>query len=472
MKTHRLTRHGLGTLCAVALTAGCAGDAAGPSSPVAPTVLSSSVASNPHNVISAIVSASVRDADSVAVRFRVIDGGSGSDSVTPAVIAEASEDSVIVPVLGLLPSTRYSLAAVAYGNGSASTGQPLELTTQALPADVPRYTAGGSSPSPGFVVFAFGVYGLVIDNTGRVVWYRRFPEGIGLSFAPQPNGRYTARLVTPLPNDIESWIEIDPLGRVARTLGCTGRLQPRFHDLIVEQNGDYWIMCDEVRTMDLSDVGGVGNAIVTGTAVQHIADDGLPLFHWSPFDHFAITDVDLRERTDRIVNWTHGNSLDIDTDGNLLVSFRNLNEITKIDVPSGRVLWRLGGLRNQFTIVDSPMPAFAQQHSVRTVGRGALVLLDNVGNPTESEAERYELDDRAMTARLVRAYAAVPRVVTQIGGSTQPLPGGRTLVSFGTAGRVEEYDATGNVVWRIQGNAGYVFRAVRIQSLCSPVPTR
>ena len=471
MTTDRLTRLGLGTLCAV-LAGGCADDTAGPSSSLVPTVLSSSVAANPQNVISAIVLATVRDADSVAVRFRVVGEASGGDSVTAAVVAVANEVTVGVPVLGLLPSTRYSLTAVAYGKGKATTGQPLDLTTDALPADVPRYTAGGSSPSAGFVVFAAGAYGVVIDNTGRVVWYRRFPEGIGLSFAPQPNGRYTARLVTALPNDIESWIEIDALGRVVRTLGCFGNLQPRFHDLIVEPNGDYWIMCDEVRTMDLSAVGGVADANVTGTAVQHIADDGLPLFRWSPFDHFSITDVDQRERTDRIVNWTHGNALDVDTDGNLLVSFRNLNEITKIEVPSGRVLWRLGGLRNQFTIVDSPLPAFAHQHSVRAISPGALVLLDNVGNPTESGAERYELDEREMTARLVRSYAALPRVVTQIGGSTQPLPGGRTLVSFGTAGRVEEYDATGNVVWRIQGNAGYVFRAVRIQSLYSAVPTR
>ena len=73
-----------------------------------------------------------------------------------------------------------------------------------------------------------------------------------------------------------------------------------------------------------------------------------------------------------------------------------------------------------------------------------------------------------MTARLARSYTSQPRVVTQIGGSTQPLPRGRTLVSFGTAGRVEEYDAEGRVVWRIEGNAGYVFRAQRIPSLYSP----
>ena len=48
------------------------------------------------------------------------------------------------------------------------------------------------------------------------------------------------------------------------------------------------------------------------------------------------------------------------------------------------------------------------------------------------------------------------------------MPDGRTLVSFGTAGRVEEYDATGNVVWRIEASPGYVFRAQRMKSLYQP----
>jgi hypothetical protein len=59
-------------------------------------------------------------------------------------------------------------------------------------------------------------------------------------------------------------------------------------------------------------------------------------------------------------------------------------------------------------------------------------------------------------------------VVTEIGGSVQDVAGGRTLVSFGTAGRVEEYDAAGRVTWRIDGNAGYIFRAQRIRSLYAP----
>ena len=74
---------------------------------------------------------------------------------------------------------------------------------------------------------------------------------------------------------------------------------------------------------------------------------------------------------------------------------------------------------------------------------------------------------RARTARLVQSFGT-PGVSTTIGGSVQALPDGHTLVSFGTAGRVEEYDARGQIVWQIVGNPGYVFRAQRIRSLYAP----
>jgi hypothetical protein len=176
----------------------------------------------------------------------------------------------------------------------------------------------------------------------------------------------------------------------------------------------------------------------------------------------------VAERTGANVNWTHGNSIDLTPDGNLLISFRSLGEITKVDTRSGAVIWRLGGLQNQFTFLDTSTRPFARQHSVRSCAAGEIAILDNVGDPAQSRAERYVIDEESRTARLVQAYSAIPGVVTQIGGSVQPLPGGRTLVSFGTEGRVEEYDADGRLTWRIEGNAGYVFRAQRIGSLYTP----
>ena len=70
------------------------------------------------------------------------------------------------------------------------------------------------------------MYGVVIDNTGRVVWYHRFVNGPGLSFMAQPMGRYLARPPTPAVGDMEPWVELDPLGNVTRTMGCARGLQP------------------------------------------------------------------------------------------------------------------------------------------------------------------------------------------------------------------------------------------------------
>ncbi|HSJ15770.1 MAG TPA: arylsulfotransferase family protein [Longimicrobiales bacterium] len=454
-----------GYLPAAALlsAAGCASDGIGPAIAPVPVIEQSAVAANPHNVLSAVVVVRAQDADSVAVRFGI--AGQPLTSATPAVRPAA--ESFRVPVLGLLSATPYRLQAVAYGGGHAGAGDTLALTTGTLPDDLPAYVTEGTDPAPGYVVFAALQYGLVIDNTGRVVWYRHFPDGLGINFQAQPDGRYAALPPPPQTGQPAAWVELDALGDVVRTLTCAHGLAPRFHDLLAQPDGSYWILCDDTRTIDLSAAGGAAAARVTGTVVQHFDATGALQFEWSVFDHFAITDLPPAELAVPSINWTHGNALDLDTDGNLLVSFRNLSEITKIDTGTGVVIWRMGGVRNQFTFEDITPPAFARQHGVRSTSPGTLILLDNLGDPGDSRAKRYSYDAAAYTARLMSAYGSQPPITAQLGGTTQPIPGGRVLVSFGSGARVAEYDAAGNERWRIM-DPGYVFRAQRIESLYAP----
>ena len=434
----------------------------GPQAPAPPLVVHAAIRPGPHNVLSVVVAVTFLNTDSAAVRFGPV--GEGFDSVTAA--TPLSSDSAALPILGLLPETSYRLQVVAYGEGPSSTGDTLSFTTGSLPTDLPVYSAGGSDPSPGYVVFAADPYGLVIDNTGRVVWYRQLDGGTTLNFQAQPTGRYTTSPIAPVPGDPTPWVEYDPLGNEARRLGCVDGLKSRFHDLAEQPDGSYWLMCDETRIMDLTPYGGQ-TAAVTGTVVQHIDATGARLFTWTPFDHFAITDLDSASRTGVVVNWTHGNAIDFDTDGNLLVSFRSLSEITKINRASGAVLWRMGGRANQFTITGTSVP-FVGQHGLRLVGSGQLQLLDNQGEPGGSQAERYVLNEAGRTAHVSASYSSGPPVTALLGGSTQALPGGRILVAYGDGGRVQEYDAAGIIVWEIYGDPGYVFRAQRIASLYHP----
>lgn len=457
-----LTGLGIPMSFACLLAAGCGSDLAlRPAALEPPGILSSAVTGNATNVLSAVVTARVTGADSVAVRYGL--AGQALDSTTPGV--PPSHDDVRIPVLGLHAETTYDVQLVAHGGGQTTVGKVFAFSTGSLPHDLPRFVAGGSDPTPGFVVLAAGNYGLVIDNSGRVVWYHHFGNGPGLNFQAQPMGRYVARPPAPA-GHLAPWVEVDPLGNLTRTLGCARGLQPRFHDLLALADGSYWIMCDETRLVELS-----GQQLrVTGTVVQHVDEGGALLFEWSPFDHFvfAIADLDPADLTGTSVNWTHGNALDLDVDGNLLVSFRSLSEITKIDTRTGNVIWRMGGPRNEFAFAGVAVPAFARQHGVRTPGPGQVLLLDNLGDPTRSSAKRFIYAEGSRSAWLAGSYGSLPPVTALLGGTTQDLPGDRVLVSFGSAGRVEEYDATGRVVWRIEGETGYVFRAQRIGSLYQP----
>jgi hypothetical protein len=429
-----------------------------------PLIAHTIVTQNATNVLSVFVTAHVHDADSVIVRFGV---NTAIDSTTPAF--PTNGDSALVPVLGLLPSSTYGAQLVAFNACGSSLSETLTFVTSALPSDLPVYSTFGTAPSPGFVVFAAASYGLAIDNSGRVVWYRRFPNGPGLNFQPQPNGRYAARPPAAA-GETASWVEIAVGGEITRMLACAHGYPPRMHDMIAEPDGSYWLLCDETRTMDLSAQGESPHARVLGTNVQHHAANGDSLFEWSPFDHFDV-DVSVLQTADRtmpVINWTHGNALDVDKEGNLLVSFRNLSEVTKIDARTGAVMWRMGGRNNQLTFDDVTAPAFVGQHGLRATGAGQLMLLDNLGDPLGSRAERYEVDDVRHVAHLSGSFAAPPGLIGLIGGSTQSLPDGHTLVSFGNGNAVQEYDTQGNVVWRIVGNSGYIFRAQRIRSLYRP----
>lgn len=426
-----------------------------------PSISLAALQENPTNVLSMFVHARLTGADSIVVRF----GESPNlDDKTPAF--EVEQDSAAAVVLGLFPSTSYDARVVAFNQCGADSSGVLKLTTKALPADIPTYSASGLAPRPGFIVLAAGNYGLVLDNSGRVVWYRQFPTGPGLNFQAQPNGRYVAR-PNAAPGSAAAWVEVGPDGSITRTLTCTNGLPPRMHDMIALTDGSYWVLCDETHAIDFSSLGR-GTLQVTGTQAQHLTASGNLIFSWSPFDHFDIdlNDLQAGDVTSTSVNWTHGNALDIDEDGNLLLSFRNLNEVTKIDVRTGDVIWRLGGSHNQFTFANVSAPAFSRQHGVRSSGHGVL-LLDNLGEKT-SRAERYELNEGIRVAQLSNAFTSSQGAIALIGGSTQALPGSHWLVSFGNGSGVEEYDSAGNVMWRLNGSPGYVFRAQRIRSLYRP----
>jgi hypothetical protein len=413
----------------------------------------------PENVISAAVLVRATGYDSAAIEYRA---GSDPAQTTPAV-AFAGDTLVRIPVLGLDTATTYTFRIVLAASGAADrVVDSLSFATGSLPAWIPAIGAIGTSSEAGYLALSLPDGVVMVDNAGTVVWYHQATPSVLHSFQAHPAGVYTLSGNTAAAQT--QFLLLNALGEEIGTLACVGR-PTRFHEVLVAAGGDAWLLCDETRTMDLTAEGGNAAAQVTGTVVQHLTAEGALDWEWNAFDHFAITDLPQADRTGHNVNFTHGNGLGFDTDGNLLLGFRSLSEMTKVDVATGAVLWRFGGLANEFTIANDPKGQFERQHGVRAAGAGRVQALDN-GLVAPSRLVRYQLDTGTMTATMDWQFIDAPTTWTSVGGSTQYHPDGHATVSFGQAGRVIEVDGSGNRAWEVTGLDGvYVFRVQRLGSL-------
>ena len=441
-------------LCLAA--AGCASNDSQAPEPLA--YHGATVEAIPQNVLAAAVLVRAVGFDSSYIEWS---DGTGPAARTPAV-GFGGDTLARVPVLGLDTATHYSfrIGLIRAGTPDALP-DTLAFTSGSLPDWIPAIGSLGTSGEPGYLAISLPNGAVIVDNTGKVVWYHYSPNGALNSFQAHPRGVYTI-LSTDSPEP--GFLTLNALGEETGTLACDGR-PTRFHDLLIDAGGDSWLLCDESRTMDLSGIGGNPAATVTGTVVQHLSPAGTLLWEWNTFDHFDITDLPMADRTGPNVNFTHGNGIGFDTDGNLLLGFRSLNEVTKVDRTTGAILWRFGGLRNEFTILNDPKGVFEHQHGVRLAGPGQVQLLDN-GVVAPSRLVRYLVNPVAHTALMEWEFIDAPATWTAVGGATQYHPDGHATVSFGRAGRVIEVDEAGNRVWELTGLDGlYVFRAQRLSSL-------
>ena len=203
--------------------------------------------------------------------------------------------------------------------------------------------------------------------------------------------------------------------------------------------------------MNLSSIGGPSNGVVVGGIVQELElPSGRVLFEWRSLDHVGVEESHSGFNTKGAYDYFHINSIELDADGNFLISARNTWAIYKIDRGSGNIIWRLGGKKSDFAM--GPGTAFAWQHDARHHGASdqLVSLFDDGAAPQvqpQSKALVLALDTKQMRATLHRKYTHAPPVLSHALGSTQILPNGNVLVGWGTAPWLSEYTAGGALVF-------------------------
>ncbi|MBL6944738.1 MAG: aryl-sulfate sulfotransferase [Bacteroidales bacterium] len=274
------------------------------------------------------------------------------------------------------------------------------------------------------------------DKFGVPIFFRKTQNNC-LNFHMMPNGSLAYARNDYANPENEKYFFMDSSYVVVDSVKTGNGYNMDGHDILLMENGHYLLMSYDPQPVDMSLVvlGGNPNAIVVGLILQEVDHNETVYFQWRSWDHFQITDAtnDIN-LWGSYIDYVHGNAFEFDMDGNLLLSSRHLDEITKINYQTGNVIYRFGLLskNNQFTINNDPN-GFSHQHDVRVLSNGNITLYDN-GNlhPYQfSQALEYSIDELTMTADLVWFYQHNPDVYGPATGSYRRAADGKNLIGWG-----------------------------------------
>lgn len=268
---------------------------------------------------------------------------------------------------------------------------------------------------------------MILDNAGAPVFFRPL-DNAAVDFKKQDNG-----LLTYFNLSYDYFDAMDSTYTVVDSFAAGNGYTADFHDLQILPDGHALLMIYDAQFVDMSAVvpGGDPNAEVIGLVVQELDAEGQVVFQWRSWDHMDITDSSI-DLTTQSVDYVHGNALDLDDDGNILLSSRHIDEITKINRTTGDIMWRLGGIHNQFTLLNDTM-WFSRQHDVRRLPNGHITLFDNGNVVRRSRGIEYAIDENAMTITRVWEHVHAMGIWGYAMGSVQRLEGGNTLIGWGAA---------------------------------------
>jgi hypothetical protein len=266
---------------------------------------------------------------------------------------------------------------------------------------------------------------------------------------------------------------MDSSYRVIHRLRAGNRRPSDLHEFVLTPQGTALVTSWERATVDLSRVGGPSSGDVIGGVVQELElPTGRVLFEWRSLDHVGVEESHWPWSATGAYDYFHVNSVELDHDGNFLVSARNTWAVYKIDRGSGDVMWRLGGKKSDFAMGQGT--AFAWQHDARRHGGGdyLLSLFDDASNPTvqpQSKALILKLDERRKTVSLFRRYTHYPNLLAHALGSVQMMSNNNVLVGWGTEPYVTEYSLDGKVLLDLRFPRGSEnYRALRLPWVGKP----
>jgi Arylsulfotransferase (ASST) len=310
---------------------------------------------------------------------------------------------------------------------------------------------------------------MLFDDAGELVWFHPVAHKavtdfkVGLYHGKPVLTWWEGKVVNGLGDG--EWIILDSSYReLARFSAANGR-HCDLHEFVITPHNTALVTSNEVVAWNLTSVGGSRLGQVVGGVVQELElPSGRLIWEWRSLDHVAVDETEIKARPGPRFDYFHINSIDVAPDGNLLISARNTWAAYKVSRRTGRILWRLGGKRSDFTLGDGAR--FEWQHDVREHTHGRVSVFDNAAAPKQEPQSRalvLALDMKRMHASLEHACTHRPdSVLSHFLGNAQLLGNGDVFVGWGGAPYLTEFTRSGAIAFDARlPHGGQSYRAFR-----------
>jgi hypothetical protein len=417
-----------------------------------------------------------------------IAGANGSDFSFTVARVDPNAPQVLSPASGTGPKGTVDASAPTVSALAAAPCKPAVLSYRSEPNLTPpsacvNQTASGTAPGYLFVAprgDARGNGAAFYDDRGDLVWYDPVNQPLThdakvVTYAGKPAiAFYQGSNTGTAGFGRGEYVLMDEHYQVVAYIRAGDGCQVDLHELTMTPQSTALIGCYLPVRMDLTSLGGTANQTVYDYVVQEIdVATGNVVFSWHALDHVPVADSDNPVPADGSpLDYFHGNSIAIASDGNLLISGRNVSAVYLVDHSSGAITWQLGGKQTSFTL-PADEHWFCYQHDARQPAANVVTLFDDGGSgpatcPNHpSRALTLTLDTSNHTASITRELHHNPDLSAGFLGSNETLPGGNALASWGQLQEITEYSAANQSVFDMSFS-GPTYRAFRTPWTGSP----
>ncbi len=439
---------------------------------------------------------------STAIHDYYVRCAAGTNTLTVTMTAASGSAIALVQPTTTPASTHETKTVAVTENEAIVVGLTTGSTTdqywvRCLPHDFPKLQMtphpDAGTPTAGYYLIGDilppvgeGGYAMAVDGNGVPVWYHTVKDALGavdvdnilsgtISFAPAFQGTF---------GSVSGQFELHNL-----VAGTTSYLESSGipldgHELRQLSNGDFVLFAQPILTgVNLTGLGSFGaNEDMIDCVIQEVsptANGGAEVWQWDAIDHFdPVQDSTYPETRPvsgtAVVDPFRCVSVDVDSNGDLLVAARNMDSIFLVSRATGAVLWKMGGSTYTkdgapYIAVDESDDGFYRQHDARFLPDGEISMFDDETGktPGQPRAVIYKYDVAAGTA--TRAWQCQAPVATKANseGSFRILADGSRVIGWGLGGTTDlvfsEVDVNGNDLLDfafLDQNASY--RAVKI----------